>query len=407
MLEFRKAILPGLALCLVMAPFVWTRLSCAGEPAAMAPTIATAKTPPAKAEGKSQPGSTRKIEEGDLVTIDYSAFSEDGELVYSTRPHDAGAPRVAGYREPSGVSPERVIAGKAARFPGVGESLVGMAESEQKRITIPADKAFGPSNPELVKSFPVTKILDRTIRMSAPDYVKQFGTFPVEGREVDMTPYVKARVGKVGDAYVELEVTAGDIKRFDEEFGSVEVRRQGDQFKVTLTPKIGAPFRTEAGVGRIIAEAAGSFIVDFNPPLAGTQASVDVKVLKMVRASELSDMQITWIEDHDKGLASARASGKPAVLVLYADWCQWCKKLLTESFPDPRIGELKDRLVWIKVDSDRFKDYGTKYEQKSFPVIVLFEADGTMAQKIEGYLDAAALRDALGALIDGRQARAL
>jgi thiol:disulfide interchange protein len=130
---------------------------------------------------------------------------------------------------------------------------------------------------------------------------------------------------------------------------------------------------------------------------------VDVQVLKVVtRASEISGVQIPWIEEHDKGLASARAAGKPAVLVLYADWCQWCKKLLTESFPDPRIRVLKDRLVWIKVNSDRLKDYGTKYEQKGFPTIIFFKPDGTIARKLEGYVDAAALREALETLIHGR-----
>ncbi len=135
--------------------------------------------------------------------------------------------------------------------------------------------------------------------------------------------------------------------------------------------------------------------------------TVELQVVKVTRASEMAGVQIRWTEDHDKGLASAKAAGKPAVLVLYADWCQWCKKLLTESFPDPRVRELRDRIVWIKVNSDLLKDYGTKYEQKGFPMIVFFKADGTTVRKIDGYLDAAALREALEALINGRERQAL
>ena len=407
---FKKTIWPGLAVCLVSASCFWPHLSPADESGGSTTAVGVALPAAAGVEEHacSGPG-CRRIEEGDLVTIDYSAFLEDGRLIYTTRAQDAkdGALlKVGGYQEQAVYASEEVAAGKAARFPGVGQSLVGMAAGERKRITLPADKAFGPSDPQMIKSFPATKILDSVIRMSPSDYVKQFGSFPAEGKEVNINPYLLGRVSRVAETYAELAVTAGDMERFDEEFGTVEVRRQGNQFKVTLSPKIGAPFRTETEQGRIIAADAGSFTVDFNPPLAGRPVVADIQVLKVTRASELTGVQIPWIEDHDEGLASAKATGRPAVLVLYADWCQWCKKLLTESFPDPRIRELKDRLVWIKVNSDRLKGYGTKYEQKSFPTIVFFRPDGTIARKIEGYLDAAALREALGILIDGREARA-
>lgn len=400
-----KMSLPGLWACLAAAVLL-SPCAFPGNLHAVGTADEAITVSRGQLSGKDDQGA-RKIKNGDLVTIDYSVFSEDGKLVYSTLPVDNNEPGAAENRGPSPAFAEEVTAGKAARFPGVGELLAGMTEGERKKVTIPADKAFGPSNPELVKSFPLTKVLSKTIRVSAPDYVKQFGGFPSVGKEVAISPYVRAHVTGMTDTYAELEVTAGDVERFDEEFGTVEVRRQGNEFKVTLSPKIGAPFRTEAGEGRIIAEAAGSFIVDFNPPLAGTQAFADIKVLKVVRASELSGARITFSEEHDKALASASASGKPAVLVLYADWCQWCKKLFEESFIDPRIGTLNDRFVWIKVNSDRLKDYGTKYEQKGFPTIIFFNPDGTIAQKVEGYLDAAALREALRTLIGDRHDKVL
>jgi FKBP-type peptidyl-prolyl cis-trans isomerase 2 len=402
---FKKAIWQRLAVCLIVASFASPHWSSAEQTELSAPVVRAPDPVAAVTKDKGRAGETRRIEEGDLVTIDYSAFLEDGKLVYSTRSQDSKVHRVAaGYLEPSVFTPERVTAGKAARFPGVGESLVGLTEGDQKRITIPADKAFGLSNPQMVKRYPVTKTLDKTFRMSPPDYVKQFGGFPSEGKVVDITPYLKARVDKVTDAYAELEVVSDGTEHFEEALGIVEVRREGDRFKVTLSPKIGAPFKAEGGDGRIVSADADSFTVDFNPPLSGRAMVVDIRVLKITRASELSDAKISWVEEHDRGLASAKATGKPAVIVLYADWCQWCKKLLTESIPDPRIRELGERLVWIKVNSDLLKEYGTRYEQKGFPMIILLKPDGTIARKIEGYLDAAALRDALNGLIDGSRA---
>ncbi len=387
--------------CLVSASCLWPHVSPAGAPESPKAT---------PTEEQSCSGATcQRIGEGDLATVDYSAYTKDGKLISTTRAQDAANSAIAketAYRAPDVFTPEEITAGKAGQFPGVGPSIVGMNVGERKKITLPAEKAFGPSNPQLVKTLPTVRTVPKTIRLSAKDYVSQFGGFPVEGKEVNLSPYLKTKVSRVAETYAELEVTAQETDRFTEEYGTVEVKRQGDQFKVVLSPTIGATFRTPNEAGTVVAATADSFTVDFNNPLAGKPLLLDVQVLKATPASELAGMQIPWTEDHDKGLASAKAAGKPAVLVLYADWCQWCKKLLTESFPDPRITEMKDRLVWIKVNSDRQKEYGSKYGQKSFPGVVLFKADGTIARKSEGYMDAAALRDALGRLLDGRTAKA-
>ncbi len=408
---FKKIIRPTVIVCLVLLSCFWPCPSPADESDPR--TGSTAHTDVAAAPGKEgelRAGSAgQKVEAEDLVTIDYAVFTAEGKLVYSTRAEEARGskiPRAAGYREPPSLTPEEVTAGKAARIPGVGESLVGMALGEQMSVMLPPDRAFGPTNPKLIKTFPTVKTVDKVFRISPEDYAGQFHAFPSEGREIRISPYLKARVRHIADTYAEVEVTNNDTEHFDEEFGPVEARREGDRFKVTLSPKIGASFRTATEEGRIIAADSASFTVDSNNPLAGKSLVAEIRVLKVIRASELAGVQIPWTEEHDKGLAAAEAAGKPAVLVLYADWCQWCKKLLAESFPDPRIRELKDRLTWIKVNSDRFKDYGKKYGQKSFPTIVFFKPDGTIARKVEGYLDAAALREALEALIDGRERKA-
>jgi thioredoxin-like negative regulator of GroEL len=82
-------------------------------------------------------------------------------------------------------------------------------------------------------------------------------------------------------------------------------------------------------------------------------------------------------------------------MVLHAEWCGYCKKLFSETMPDPRITTLRDRFTWIKVNSDKLTDIRKRYDQQGFPMIVLFRADGSLAQKLDGYLEASALRAAL------------
>lgn len=82
-------------------------------------------------------------------------------------------------------------------------------------------------------------------------------------------------------------------------------------------------------------------------------------------------------------------------MVLHADWCSFCKKLFSETMPDPRISSLRDRFTWIKVNSDKLADIKKLYGQEGYPMIVLFRADGTLARKLDGYQEAAVLRAAL------------
>jgi len=58
-----------------------------------------------------------------------------------------------------------------------------------------------------------------------------------------------------------------------------------------------------------------------------------VELVDVKDASALESVKIGWIEDLDQGFSTAKKEGKPSVLLLYADWCSWCKKLLTEVIP--------------------------------------------------------------------------
>ena len=103
------------------------------------------------------------------------------------------------------------------------------------------------------------------------------------------------------------------------------------------------------------------------------------------------------IEDHDQGYERAAALDKPQVLVLYAKWCGWSKKLLGEALEDPRIKMIKDDYVWTKIDSDSEKSYKEYYGQKGFPLVLILNPEGEIVQRLDGYKDAATLLRALHA----------
>ena len=192
-----------------------------------------------------------------------------------------------------------------------------------------------------------------------------------------------------------LECQAKSGERFEESLGTTEVKVEGETVSLNLTPRLGAPFEIKGQQGRIVSSDGTNFTVDFNHPLAGKSVVLDLQVVSLVKASDLDAMQIEWIDNHDKGIALARQTGKPAVVVLYADWCAFCKRLFTESLQDPRVRELKDRFVWIKINSDANPGFKEMYGQNGFPLIILLDSEGKVIHKIDGFRDALAFREEL------------
>ena len=111
--------------------------------------------------------------------------------------------------------------------------------------------------------------MPKTIRMSPQEYVGDFHSFPIFGKEVAITPYFKAAVVEVTEQSAVLDCHAKDGERFEESFGSVEVKVDEQNISMVLTPRIGSNFPVGGQQGKIVATDGTTFTVDSNNPLAG------------------------------------------------------------------------------------------------------------------------------------------
>jgi FKBP-type peptidyl-prolyl cis-trans isomerase 2 len=335
-----------------------------------------------------------RVQGGDLVRVNYSASLESGELFASTVEKEAKNPagkKVAWFVEPERYGAEEIVAGRPELLPGLGDAVIGMTVGEKKHVVLPPEKAFDPEDPGSRVRYPAVRTIPRITSLGAEEYVKRFGSFPISGKEVDLVPFFKAKVTHVGEKDVTLEFQAKDGGRFDEALGVSVVKVTGNNITITLTPRIGAPFYANGRTGRIVAVEGDNFTVDFNNPLAGKKIVLDLELVSLTKASSLNTKPVEWIEDHETGLTRAKKEGKPIFLVLYADWCGWCKKTLAESIPDPRVSRFRDKFVWMKLNSDKETKYKQMYGQNGFPMMVLLRPDGTVAEKIDGFHDGAVL----------------
>jgi FKBP-type peptidyl-prolyl cis-trans isomerase 2 len=347
----------------------------------------------APATGKSSGLSTDidksvRVETGDMVKVAYTArLKSNGKIIQTTSADIAGdinRGKIKNFKAPDTLGPITVIAGAQEAFLGLGYAVMGLVKGEQKEVIISPDKAFGNRNPRLIRNFDRDKTVPTTITMSAKEYSKKYNGFPIKGKTILFNPYVEARIMNVAKDSVTLCLSpvAEDL---DSDFGLTRMMVEKNKINIHLTPKIGGYFELEKRPGRVVAVSDNQFTVDFNEPLAGQDILFDVKILSLTKANEFSNMAIQWIEDYEKGMQTVEEMKKPAVLVLYAEWCHYCKKLMSITLVDPRIKMMKDDFVWIKVNSDKNKEFKQLYEQKGFPLTVLLDSQGEVIEKISGF----------------------
>lgn len=341
---------------------------------------------------------------GDLATVDFAAYLESGELFQTTRPllaEDPDVEKVDWYRPAKEYMPVTIsVGGKGASTPGLARAVVGLRVGERRdNMVLPPEMAYGRPDMKKVKEFPRKRSIPKTIEISVLDYKSQFGAPPREGYKFNYNPYIIAKSEKVGGTMATLSLSPSK-DRDEAEFGTTEVKEFEDRIELFLTPNLGAPFRVGDRRGRIISSGPDKVTVDFNHPLAGKNIVVDVEVLSLTKASELKDLEISWVEDHDSGLETARKEDKPVIMVLYADWCTWCKRLLEETFTDIEVKRFKKEFVWLKLDSDEDQSLKAMYDQKGFPMTVILSPEGEVVQRLSGFQTARGLAGELDGVLN-------
>jgi FKBP-type peptidyl-prolyl cis-trans isomerase 2 len=355
---------------------------------------AVAEEPP----GAGTPGDNRnsfagQIGRGDMVSARVTITLAEGTVAYTSDPSvaESGDIRtIRGYSLPAQVQPDTVIAGAPSPVPGLSDGVIGMRPGEKKTVELPAEKAYGTRDPSKVHRYDRIRETPRTITMGPRDFVLRFDRFPVAGREVSLNPYFDSKIVEVQEDRVRLEHLAVPGV-YPDDLGSTEISVQGDRIVLNLTPRVGASFAGEGSDGIISSSDDKTFTVDGNHPAAGHAVRVTIEVISVTGATDLKARELSWTEDHEEGLARAGREGKPAVLVLYLPECEWCHRLIDETFADPLVKPYRDDFVWIKVNSEEYPEYKDLYDLRNFPTTVLIRPDGTVIRKIEGFRDAGEL----------------
>ena len=197
------------------------------------------------------------VQEGDLVKLNFTASDEKGEILrttYAKVVNDPNIRKASDFLAAADYVPEDVWVGHPASIPGLGEAVIGMKPGEKKRVVLQPDKAYGPIDPAKRKEIPCVRSMPKMIRMSPQQYVEDFHSLPIVGKEVAITPYFKAAVVEISEQFAVLDCHVTDGERFEDSFGTVEVKVDEQNISMILTPRLGSNFPMGKGQqGKIVA----------------------------------------------------------------------------------------------------------------------------------------------------------
>jgi FKBP-type peptidyl-prolyl cis-trans isomerase 2 len=126
------------------------------------------------------------IVNGDTVKVDYIGMFENGKVFDTSMENIAkdNATYVKAlsfeYR-PTGYSPLEFAVGSGQMIKGFDEAVLGMNEGGQKTVTIPYEKGYGASDPNLIKVRDIVEELPIREVMSTSQFTARFFQEPVLG----------------------------------------------------------------------------------------------------------------------------------------------------------------------------------------------------------------------------------
>lgn len=103
--------------------------------------------------------SQKIVKNGDKISVDYIGSLPGGKVFDTSIEKVAEENKI--FTPGRGYEPLKLTAGKGEVIPGFDEGVIGMKVGENKTLTIPPEKGYGPSNPELIRAYPIIQVVPK------------------------------------------------------------------------------------------------------------------------------------------------------------------------------------------------------------------------------------------------------
>jgi thioredoxin-like negative regulator of GroEL len=103
------------------------------------------------------------------------------------------------------------------------------------------------------------------------------------------------------------------------------------------------------------------------------------------KAKSEAPQGVQWIHSVDAALADAKSTGRPILLDMYTDWCEWCHALDDTTYVDSAFIAYSRKFTMARVNAEVDTVNAAKYSVKSYPTVLILHPDGTEIDRVVGY----------------------
>ncbi len=96
---------------------------------------------------------------------------------------------------------------------------------------------------------------------------------------------------------------------------------------------------------------------------------------------------LTWHNTYEAGIQDAREENKPLLVYFWAIWCQYCRKLHEEVYPDEEVSKiLEEDFVLVAIDLDTNNRAAQRFGVQYPPHLLFLTPEEETITRIPGYL---------------------
>lgn len=136
----------------------------------------------------------------------------------------------------------------------------------------------------------------------------------------------------------------------------------------------------------------------------GLAVALVLSLSTAAQAAEWNYLENTAIDWRGYGAGAFKEAGvsrRPVFVLVYADWCKWCKKYELETLEQPEIRRrLAREWVPVAVNYDENPELARRLGVKLVPTTLLLTPEAKKLQRFFGVIDAQALAGNLDRVLD-------
>lgn len=110
-------------------------------------------------------------------------------------------------------------------------------------------------------------------------------------------------------------------------------------------------------------------------------------ILLALLSARASAAKIQWYHNAEKAAEAMQATGKPLLLFVGSEHCQFCRKMKRTTWANKAIADYVNRgFIPLMIDADEAPELVKHLEIKALPTTIAVSPEGKVLDRVKGYM---------------------